>query len=162
MNKKHLKRLVKMMYKIDDCPTLDEYGSRIFGRPVRGTWRLFRHIVRMAVADTWMWSPEKERASYPKDVTVPAFEDFATIMLHEATHGWCYFHKDNPSSFDYPGNLNEEVVCWEVSRLVSEFLGIAYRENLAELGYKFYLFTTKKDMKGIRLLMKKLPPHFQK
>ena len=31
MNRKYKRRLVKAMYKVHDSPTLDEYGSRIFG-----------------------------------------------------------------------------------------------------------------------------------
>lgn len=165
MNKEHFQRLVKMMYKIDDCPALDEYGSRIFGRPVRKTWRLLRHLVRKATpdtADTWGWSSENELASYPKDSVVPTFEDFATIMLHEVTHGWCYFHKDNRSVFDYLDGLNEETVCWEVSRMVCERLGIAYQKKWVDLGYEFYLLSKKQDHDGIESLLKTFPPHFQR
>ena len=75
MNEKHLRRLVKEMYTIQDFPALDEYGSRIFGRPVKGTWRLFRFITKLAVGKIWGWSSDKEQATYPKKSKVPTFDE---------------------------------------------------------------------------------------
>jgi hypothetical protein len=159
MNQKYLRWLVDKMYAIEDSPVLDEYGSKIFGRPVGGTWRLFRHIARTAVADKWGWSSDKEVAKYPKDVEVPTFEEFATFMLHEVSHGWCYFLKEKPSWQNYPAGADEEQVCWDVSRLVCGVLGISYQEASAELCYKFHLFVQARDIEGIIRAAEKLPVH---
>ena len=159
MNRKHLKRLVRLMYKFDDCPELDEYGGKIFGRPVRGTWRLFRHIASRATANVWIWSYKKETASYPR-IDVPLFEEFSTILLHEVAHGWCYFLKADPSQ-DYTNGADEERVCWDVSMLVCKMLGITYHEKSARLCYDFWLLSQTNDTKGLCSLMKKLPAHIQ-
>ena len=163
MNRKHKRRLVKAIYKVQDCPALDEYGTRIFERPVRGSWRIFRHIARMATADTWGWSDERERASYPARVEVPTFEEFATFLLHEVAHGWCYFLKDEPSSRNCPTRVDEEQVCWDVSKLVCEMLGISYQEELAELSHRYYLFHLERpdDMEGLERLEETMPAHLR-
>lgn len=160
MNQEHLARLVQMMYRLSDCPALDEYGTRIFGRPVHGTWKLFRHIARMAVASSWRFCPSEELAGYPV-VAVPSFEEFATFMLHEVTHGWCYFHKAQPYQFHYPTGVDEEQVCWDVSRLVCKELGISYDEKSASQSHQFHLLTQAGDMDGLDRLMTELPPHYQ-
>ncbi len=161
MNRKHKRRLVKAVYKVHDSPALDEYGTRIFERPIRGTWRMFRHIARMATADIWGWSNNKERASYLGGVAVPTFEEFATFLFHEATHGWCYFLKDEPSLRNYPTGVDEERVCWDVSKLVCEMLGISYQEELAELSYQFHRLVQANDINGLERLVEKLPAHLQ-
>lgn len=160
MNQDHLARLIQMMYRLPDCPALDEYGARIFGRPVHGTWKLFRHIARMAIANKWMFCPSEEVASYPV-VTVPTFEEFATFMLHEVTHGWCYFHNDQPHSFRYPTGVDEEQVCWDVSKLVCKELGTSYDEKSASMSHQFHLLVQAGDLKGLEKLMAKLPAHHQ-
>lgn len=160
MNQKHLRRLVEAMYAVPDFPALDNYGSRIFGRPVKGTWKLFRHITNTAVADIWQWSSDKELASYPK-TDVANFEEFATLMLHEVTHGWCYFLKDDPSSRNYPTGIDEEQVCWDISRLVCEMLAISYQEGLAGLCYRAYLCMKNIDSDGLRRLLEKFPEHLR-
>jgi len=164
MNRKHKRRLVKAMYGVQDSPALDEYGTRIFGRPVRGTWKIFRHITRMATAGIWGWSHDREQASYPDKVEVPTFEEFATFMCHEATHGWCYFLKDNPLLWNYPTGVDEEQVCWDVSKLVCEMLGISYQEELAELSHKYYLFHLERpdDLDGLERIEEKMPAHLQR
>ena len=161
MNRKHKRRLVKAIYKIHDSPALDEYGSRIFGRPVRGTWKIFRHIARMATANIWGWSDRQERASYPGGVNVLTFEEFATVMFHEVAHGWCYFLKDKLSLLRYPTGVDEEQVCWDVSKIVCEMLGISYQEELANLCYQSYLLAWADDMDGLERLAQKMPPHLQ-
>lgn len=161
MNQKHLKRLVKAMYAVHDFPALDEYGSRIFGRPVKGTWKLFRYIAKTAIADVWKWSPGKELVSYPNRAKVPTFQEFATLMLHEVTHGWCYFLKDGSSLRKYPTGVDEEQVCWDVSRLVCEMLGISYQKKLASLCHQFYVRTLAHDIKGLNRILKKLPAHLR-
>jgi len=161
MNRKHKRRLVKAIYKVNDFPALDEYGTRIFGRPVRGTWRMFRHIARMAAADVWGWSDERERASYPYKVDVPTFEEFATFMFHEVAHGWCYFLKDNPLLWNYPTGVDEDQVCWDISKLVCEMLGISYQKELAELAHQFHRLEQAKDIDGLKRLMEKMPPHLK-
>lgn len=161
MNQKHLRRLVEMMYTVDDCPALDEYGSRIFGRPIKGTWKLFRHITKTAVADVWKWSPDKEQASYPKKAKVPTFKEFATFMLHETTHGWCYFLKDDSSLRNYPTGVDEDQVCWDVSKLVCEMLGVSYQKKLANLCYRFHVRTLARDYKELNRILKKLPAHLR-
>ena len=161
MNRKHKRRLVKAIYKVNDFPALDEYGSRIFGRPVRGTWKMFRHITRMAAADVWGWSNKRELASYPGRVEVPTFDEFATFMLHEVAHGWCYFLKDGSLFWDYPKGFNEERVCYDVSKLVCEMLGISYQEELADLCYRSYLLTWTDDMEELERLAQKMPSHLQ-
>lgn len=159
-NRKHLRRLVKVMYAVPDFPALDDYGSRIFGRPVKGTWKLFRYIAKMAVARIWNWSPDKERVSYPKDTEVPIFEEFATFMFHEVAHGWCYFLKDEASFRDYPTGIDEEQVCWDISKLVCEMLGISYQEELAELDHQFFRLWQAKDIDGLKQLIEKMPARF--
>ena len=163
MNQKHLHRLIEAMYAVQDFPALDEYGSKIFGRPVRGTWKLFRHIARMAVADVWNWSPDKELASYPRETGVPTFEEFATFMLHEATHGWCFFLKDNSTLRNYPTGIDEEQVCWGISKLTCEMLSISYQEELAELSYQFYCLHLVRadDTDELLRLVEKMPAHLR-
>lgn len=161
MNRKHKRRLVKAMYKVNDFPALDEYGTRIFGRPIRGTWKLFRHIARMATANAWGWRSDRERASYPGRVNIPTFEEFATFMLHEVTHGWCYFLKDDPTLKEYPTGADEEQVCWDVSRLVCDMLGISYQENLAKMSHRFYRLWRAKDMEGLERHVEIMPARLQ-
>ncbi|MBI2068836.1 MAG: hypothetical protein HYT67_01895 [Candidatus Yanofskybacteria bacterium] len=161
MNRKYKRRLVKAMYRVQDSPALDEYGSRIFGHPIRGTWRMFRHIARMATADIWGWSDKRERASYPGNMEVQTFEDFATFMFHEVAHGWCHFLKDNPSIWHYPTGVDEEQVCWDVSQLVCGMLGISYQEELAELAHQFHRLAQAGDIDGLDRLMEKMPEHLQ-
>lgn len=160
MNRKHKRRLVKAIYKVQDSPALDEYGTKIFGRPVRGTWKLFRNITRMSTADIWGWSHTRERASYPGKVAVPTFEDFATFLLHEVAHGWCHFLKDDPSLCNYPTG-DEEQVCWDVSKLVCEMLGISYQEELAEMSHQFHRLVLANDIDGLDRLVEKMPLHLQ-
>ena len=164
MNHEHKCRLVDAMYQIHDSPALDEYGTRIFGRPVRGSWRIFRHIARMATADIWRWSNDRERASYPGRVDVPTFKEFATFLLHEVAHGWCYFLKDNPLLWNYPTGVDEEQVCWDVSKLVCEMLGISYQEELAELSHQYYLFHLERpdDLAGLERIEEKMPAHLKR
>lgn len=161
MNRKHLRRLVKAMYAVQDSPALDEYGSRIFGRPVRGTWKLFRYITKSAVGKIWGWNSDKERATYPNKAKVSTFDEFATFMLHEVTHGWCYFLKNDPSSLNYPTGVDEEEVCWDVSKLVCEMLGISYQEELANLCFQQYVRILARDDEGINRISKKLPAHLR-
>ena len=161
MNRKHKRRLLKMIYKINNCPGLDEYGSRIFNRPVHGTWRLFRHIARMANASTWGWSGKRERASYPGKVMVPTFEEFSTLMFHETAHGWCHFLKDGPSLWNYPTGVDEEQVCWDVSKLACKMSGISYQSELAEMSHQFYRLVQVNDIEGLERLMEKMPAHLQ-
>lgn len=160
VNRDYLRRLVDAMYSIQDFPALDEYGSRIFGRPIKGTWKLFRHITRTATANTWVWSSGEERVSYPKDTEVPTFEEFATFMFHEVAHGWCYFLKDEALIRDYPTGVDEEQICWDVSKLVCEMLGISYQEELAELDHQFFRLWQAKDIDGLKRLIEKMPARF--
>ncbi len=164
MNQEHLHRLVAELYAVQDFPALDEYGSAIFSRPIKGTWKLFRHIVKTAVADEcWLWCSDKESANYPGNVVVPTFEEFSTFMLHEATHGWCYFLKDDPSLRNYPTGVDEEGVCWDVSMLVCGVLNIPYHEELASLSHGFYLFHLAHgdDVDGIQEIFERMPKHIQ-
>ena len=142
MNKQHLARLVRKMYEIDKSQALDQYGTKIFGHSIRRSWRLFRHITKTAVPGKfWMWHDSMELVSYPKK-RVKAFEVFATVMLHEAAHGWCYFYKNHLYQYNYSfgvNNINEEQVAWHVSRLVCNMLKISYQKELADLCYKTYL-----------------------
>jgi hypothetical protein len=160
MNHHHFFRLVQMMYDVPSCPALDKYGTRIFERPIHGTWKLFRHIARTAIADTWQWDPQEELAAYPQ-VDVPTFEEFATFMLHEVTHGWCYFHNDQPHSFRYPTGIDEEQVCWDVSRLVCAHLGIIYQDESAKRSHRFHQLVQAGDMDELEKLMNELPAHHQ-
>lgn len=164
MNQEHLHRLVVALYTVQDLPALDEYGSVIFERPVKGTWKLFRHIVKTAVADEcWRWRPVMEFANYPNSVEVPTFEEFSTFMLHEATHGWCYFLKSEPSLWNYPIGSDEEEVCWDVSKLVCGILNITYHEDLANLSHGFYRYHLAHgdDVEGIRKIFERMPKHIQ-
>ena len=149
-----------MMYKVDDLPELDEYGSRIFEHPIQKSWRLFRYITKMAVPGSWVWNSDLESVSYPSQAEVPTFEEFMTLMLHESAHGWCHFNKTDPSSKNYPG-LDEEQVCWDVSRLICGRLGINYQEDLASLNHQFHICRQAGDIEGLDRIMKKLPAHNQ-
>lgn len=160
MNRKHKRRLVKAIYKVQDSPALDEYGTRIFGRPIRGTWKMFRHITRMATANIWGWNNERERASYPEKAAVPTFEEFATFMFHEVAHGWCHFLKDKPSLWNYPTG-DEEQVCWDVSKLVCGMLSISYQYELAEMSHQFHRLHLANDMDGLDRLIGKMPERLQ-
>ena len=125
---------------------------------------MFRHIVRMANADIWGWSHERERASYPGKVEVPTLEEFATFMFHEAAHGWCYFLKDNPFQRNYPGgaeDVDEEQVCWDVSKLACKMLGISYHEELAGLSHQFHRLVQANDINGLERLLEKMPAHLK-
>ena len=162
MNQKHLHRLVEAMYKVPDCPALDEYGSKIFGRPIRGSWRLFRHIARMSISDRWGWSYEKERAVYPGMVSVPTFEEFATFIFHEVTHGWCYFLKNDLTLHKYLTGVDEERVCWDISKLICEMLNISYQKELAELSHQFHLrHLAQASNEELARLTEKMPEHLQ-
>lgn len=165
MNQEHHLRLVAVLDTIQELPVLDDYGSVIFGRPIKGTWRLFRHIVKTAIGnECWRWCPDKEVACYPGGIVVPTFEEFSTFMFHEATHGWCYFLKPHPVSWVYSKTGgNEENVCWEVSKLVCEMLKIPYQEDLAKLSYDFYLYHLAHgdDLEGIQNIFERMPKHIQ-
>ena len=163
MNRMYKRRLVKAMYKVQDSPALDEYGSKIFGRSVRGTWRIFRHIARMSTSTIWRWRDDWERASYPGRVEVPTFEEFATFLFHEVAHGWVYCLKDDLSRNNYPTGVDEEQVCWDVSQLICGMLGISYQEELAELSHQYYLFHIARpdDMEGLERLEEKMPAHLR-
>ena len=161
-NKKHLKRLVDIVYEVEDFPELDEYGSTIFGYSTKGTWRLFRHITRTATANVWVWNPEKETASYPKSETVPTFEDFATVMLHEVAHGWCYFYKKNLVKVDYPIGLDEELICWNVSKLVCGRLKITYKKRLEILAYRAYLLLKDSKVEEFQKIIHQMPVHLKR
>ncbi len=160
-NSEFLQQLVNQMYAVDDCPSLDEYGTKIFGRPINGSWKLFRYLARMAVPERWMWFPNEEYASYPPDdVPVPSFGTFATFMLHEVTHGWCYFHK-KPGQWNYPTGVDEEQVCWDVSKLVCQELGITYDEAEANQSHEFHKLMGAGDMDGLEKLIEAMPAHHQ-
>ena len=160
-NSEYLQRLVDQMYEIDGCRELDEYGTKIFGRPIKGSWILFRYLTRVAVPEVWMWFPDKEYASYPPDhIPVPSYETFATFMLHEVTHGWCYFHKER-DQFHYPTGVDEEQVCWDVSALVSKMLGIEYDEAEASQSHQFHKLCQAGDLDGLGKLMPKMAAHHQ-
>ena len=160
-NKKHLGHLVKIMSGVNDFPALDEYGSTIFGHQIRGTWKLFRHITRTATANVWVWNPDKETVSYPKNNAVPNLEDFATIMFHEVAHGWCYFLKDDPIRMDYPTGADEEMVCWDVSQMVCDMLGIAYQKKLGLLAYRAHLLSQTHNIEEFQRLIDQIPTHLQ-
>lgn len=160
-NEKHLHALVQKMYDVHDYATLDEYGSRIFGRPIKGSWRLFRHITRYAIPGScawvrWAWSPDDEIASY-SDKGVASLDEFATYMLHEVTHGWCHFLKGE-DKHEYDG-IHEEQVCWEVSRLVCEVLGIQFQQNKADTSYQFHLCMQRGDIEGASRFLESEPEH---
>lgn len=161
MNEKHLRRLVKEMYTIQDFPALDEYGSRIFGRPVKGTWKLFRYITKSAVGGVWNWSSKKELASYPNKVKVKNFDEFVTFMIHEVTHGWCYFLRNDSSLRSYPNGVDEEQICWDVSKMTCKMLGISYQKKLTNLCYRFHVRGIANDTEGRSRIQKKLPAHLQ-
>lgn len=160
-NKRHLKRLIEMMAEINDFPALDDYGSKIFGHPVYQTWKLFRHIAKTATADIWVWSSSKETASYPKSEAVPTLEDFATVMLHEVAHGWCYFYKNDVRQEDYPTGACEERVCWDVSRLVCDMLGITYQTDLEVLAFRAYILSKTREVEEFQQVVEQMPAHLK-
>lgn len=162
MNQQHLRRLREVMYNVQDFSALDDYGSKIFGRPIKGTWKIFRHIASKSIGDVWWgWKVDRELASYPNRAKVQTFEEFATFMLHEVTHGWCHFLKDDPSLLKYPTGVDEEQVCWDVSRLVCGMLNISYQDDVAKLCHQFYLLAREENIDGIRQLLEKMPVHLR-
>lgn len=160
MNYKHMQRLIEALYSLDSCPALDEYGTKIFGRPIKASIRIFRFIARFAIEDTWKWDPQDEVAAYPQ-VEVATYEEFCTFMLHEITHGWCYLHKETPDIWHYPTGVDEEQVCWDVSKLMCEVLGIEYHAESAERSHKFHKLVQAGDIEGLNALMETMPAHHQ-
>ena len=65
-----------------------------------------------------------------------------------------------PSLWHYPTG-DEEQVCWDVSKLVCEMLGISYQEELAELSHQFYRLVQAGDIDGLNRLVQKMPEHLQ-
>lgn len=160
VNDRYLHRLVQMLYDRESCPALDEYGSSIFGRPVENTWRLFRYLTRFSVAGAWMWNPHTEMAEY-SSVEVPTIEEFSTFLFHEVTHGWCHFHNKDTNLGNYPTGVDEEQVCWDVSKLVCEFLGLTFHQKSADQSHQFHKLVSAGDLEGLAVLMKELPAHHQ-
>ena len=163
-NQEHLRRLVEMMDAVNACPPLDAYGAKIFQISIRNSWTVFRFYTRRATPYVWGWDFDQEHrklASYPGKIEVPTFEEFATIMLHEVAHGWCYFYKKGKSIRDYPTGVDEEQVCWDVSKLVCEALGISYQGELANMVHQYYHLISARDYEGIDRLEKQLPDHLK-
>lgn len=157
MHYEYLCRLIKLMYDLDDCPKLDEYGTKIFGRPIKRSWKLFRYLARCAVAgDSWTFSSDE--CVYYSLKEVRTFEFFATFLLHEVGHGWCYFLNEQPNVFHYPTGVDEEQVCWDVSKLICQELGISYDQDEAALSHRFHLLVQAGDGEGLVKFTAQFPP----
>lgn len=157
-NEEYVSRLIEMLYEMQDCPALDEYGTKIFGRPIQNTHRLFRYVARHAMVGSWMWNTATEVVEYP-DVEVETLDEFATFFFHEVTHGWCHFHNKDMHFGLYPTGVDEEQVCWDVSRLICEHVGLQYHHESAEESHLFHKLSKAGDMEGLARLMEKLPAH---
>ena len=155
LNHSHLKALVNplMLNKVGDYSNeFDRYASDLFERPIRASWRTFRHIARIGVphgsdgwgtvgvGNPWYWNPLSEKPYYPAD-EVLTFELFASIYLHEVAHGWYYLLLDEElleklslsGEWESQPKTNwrrdEEEICWEISRFVCNLLEIPFDEE---------------------------------
>lgn len=137
MNRVWLRHLVIQMHDFQGCPALDEYGTRVFGRKIDGSWPMFCRIARKAIQGQWKWDPFRGEVSF-SEAEVPTYEEFATFMLHEVAHGWCFFLKRKGQP-PYATGENEEQVCWEVSRLVCQVLHIPFQHESARQSYEAYI-----------------------
>lgn len=157
MNRMWLRHLVIQMHAFQACTALEEYGTRVFGREIRGSWPMFFLIAREAVSGQWGWDSLRRQASF-SEVEVPTYEEFATFMLHEVAHGWCFCLKRKGQP-PYANEANEEQVCWEVSKLVCQVLQIAFHQESADQSYQAYLFGQSLDRAGQERIMDAMKPH---
>ncbi len=156
-NLRYIQRFVKDLYKVDDFPELDSYGTEIFGREIRYSWKIFRNIATWAQEDNfWRWSNVDETAYYGNR-HVPRYAIFCTIMAHECAHGWCFFHSPTDRSKQYPGKTGEEEVAWDVSRLVCEKIGVPFANKVADMAYEITELDRTKQTKKADVLAGKLP-----
>jgi hypothetical protein len=149
-NKPYLDRLVNILFKIKDFPQLDRYFSKILGREIKYSWKIFRYIATFAQeGEYWEWINDDQLAYYGKS-RVPTFSIFCTCMLHECAHGMCYFLAKPDRSYRYPKKIDEEQVYHEVSEMVCKKINVKFAKELAELAYQIH--RTKAPEKVLELV----------
>ena len=146
-NREYVDKLVRLMWeKVGHFSNeLDEYASRLFERPVRGSWRIFVYVAKNGEpesmgANSWYWDNWNWRPHYPVTPLVESLEIFASIYLHEVAHGWIYLLTDyekGEKSFvtiqrfvTTAGDRDDEELCWEISRIVCRLLEIEFEEGV--------------------------------
>jgi hypothetical protein len=156
-NTRHIQRLVKLLFKIEDFPAMDRYFSKIFGREIKYSWKIFRHIAAFAQeGPEWEWDND-DQIAYFGETRVPKFAVFSTILLHECTHGMCFFLGKPNRSRMYPNGVHEEKVCWDISRMICRKLCIEYERELAALAYKIGQLRESGEIEKAIKLAEKLP-----
>jgi len=148
-----------MLYSIGSYDKLSSMFSDFLGRPATVVWRLFRHLVRYASPGRrWCFNPQIEIVEYK---TSPcSFEEFATLMFHEATHGVCELLSPNEEEryklFARSVEEDEEHFCWQVSKTVCERLGIEYQEAVAARCHHFHLSVKNGDYHEVTRLVREI------
>lgn len=156
LNTQFLMQLLGILYNIPEAQEIDRLFSERFGRQVI-SWRLFRYLIRMSVATDFVFNPSDEVVGYAQ-VDCDSFEQFVTVMLHEATHGVCHFVAGEPESELRRFSSNdEEGFCWKVSEAVCSVIGVAYDKELADNLYAFNLAVVAGDGATLIATNSKLP-----
>ena len=156
-NLRYIQRFVKDLYQVDDFPELDSYGTDIFGREIKHSWKIFRHIAAWAQeGNFWKWDNMNEVAYYGSR-HVSRYSIFTTIMAHECAHGWCFFHSKTDRSRQYSGKTGEEEIAWDVSKLVCEKINVPFATKVADMAYEISELDRKKQTKQADILAVKLP-----
>lgn len=158
----YIEEMILMLYGIASFPEFDAMFSERFGRPVTA-WRLFRNIIRRsqegeATGEGWLWDPVEECGRFSA-TPAETLKEFATVALHEATHGVCYFLHDGATEKDrfLSGGDHEEEFCWRVSRLVCEKIKVAFDRPLVDLLLAFFHATQAQDCEAVCAANEALP-----
>jgi hypothetical protein len=159
MNHEYLQELISILYGIEEIEEVDRMFSERFGRPI-SAWRIFRFLLKIAVEKgekEYCFNPDAEFVEYSKEDS-DSFEDFVTIMLHESTHGVCYFisigSEKNLAMFY---EKDEEAFCWKISQAVCNAIGVSYNKVLADKFYAFHLAVSKGSLEEIEKVNDSLP-----
>lgn len=158
-NARYISLLVKLLFEIDNLPAMDKYFSKLLGREIKYSWKIFRHIAMLAQeGEYWEWIDDDQFAYFGK-LRIPSFAVFSTILLHECTHGMCFFLSKPNRSRMYKNGVHEEKVCWDISRLVCRKLGIEYARELAALAYKISQQYELGNIEEVAKLVERLPKY---
>ena len=157
------KELTQKLYELESFPELDEMFSQHIGRTVK-VLRLYRNLIRRAQEDDigddgYRFRDDEECVTFAVREAA-SFDDFVTIVAHEAAHGVLHFHWDEETDGFRKFNLgkdDEEAFCWKVSRLVCAKIGYAYNEQLATLLFNFHIATQHRDATAVEAAHAALP-----
>jgi len=144
-NRVHVQVLLRLMWdRVGHFSNeLDEYASKLFERPIRGSWRIFVLIAKHGASypfhpngNSWCWDNLHETPYYPPSPKIESVDEFASSYLHEVAHGWLHVMMDyerGEKSFDATGefittagNRDEEELCDEISKFVCGLLGLEF------------------------------------